>query len=73
MEQKNIEEMTLEEGFLMLDQITNKLDEPGLSLEERFEHYKKGMELVKSCSEKIDLVEKKMMIIQADGTKREEN
>lgn len=60
--------ITLEEGFARLDEITRKMEEPKIPLEERFELYKKGVELVKICSEKIDTVEKSLRIVSDDGT-----
>lgn len=60
-------EMTLEEGFRKLDEITEQLEEPDLPLESRFELYKTGMDLIKICTEKIDLVEKKLITINKDG------
>lgn len=64
-EEKNI---TLEEGFEQLDEITRKMEDPAIPLEERFELYKKGVGLVKTCTEKIDTVEKSLKTVHADGT-----
>ncbi len=60
-------EMTLEEGLEELDRLTKKMEESEIPLEERFELYKKGVELVKFCSGKIDLVEKELQIVRGDG------
>ena len=38
-----------------------------LPLEESFQIYKEGMELLKECSARIDTVEKKMLQINSDG------
>ena len=67
-EEKNI---TLEEGFEQLDEITRKMEEPGIPLEERFELYKKGIGLVKICSDKIDTVEKSLKTVHDDGSVEE--
>ena len=37
------------------------------SLEESFQKYQEGMGLVKKCSEKIDAVEKKVLILNENG------
>ena len=37
-------------------------------LEKTFENYEKGIGLLRYCSEKIDLVEKKVQKLNADGT-----
>lgn len=60
-------EMTLEESFFVLDQLVEQLERPDISLEESFQVYKKGMELLKSCNSKIDTVEKKMLQINKSG------
>lgn len=60
-------EMTLEESFGVLDMLVDQLESPDISLEESFQVYKKGMELLKSCNSKIDMVEKKMLQINKNG------
>ena len=60
-------ELTLEEGLAQLDAITKKMEDPSISLEERFELYKQGVELVKTCSAKIDMVEKSLKKVNDDG------
>ena len=61
------QELTLEESFARLDELVEKLEDRDVPLEESFHIYKEGMDLLKKCSEKIDLVEKKMQQINADG------
>lgn len=61
-------DITLEEGFEQLDEITKKMESPEISLEERFDLYKKGIELVRICSGRIDTVEKSLKIVNEDGT-----
>ena len=38
-----------------------------ISLEDSFVQYKKGMELLKVCNEKIDAIEKKVLILNGEG------
>ena len=45
-------------SFEVLEQKIGKLNDPNLSLEESFENYKEGMDLVKKCHAMIDQVEK---------------
>ena len=59
----DIKEATLEESFGELEKILGELDKPNVSLEESFDLYTKGMELVKLCNSKIETVEKKLRII----------
>lgn len=67
MENEAKKELTLEDGLEKLEEITRQMEDPKLSLEERFDLYKAGMDLIKICTEKIDMVEKKLEIIQKDG------
>lgn len=61
------EEMTIEEAFALLDELTRKMENSQTSLEDSFALYQRGMELLKLCSGKIDRVEKKMLQIDEDG------
>lgn len=61
------DKMSVEEAFAQLDKIVERLEGEEISLEESFQVYQKGMELLKYCSGKIDTVEKKMMKLNEDG------
>ena len=71
MTEKLTEERTIEEGLQELDKIVEKLESREISLEDSFVMYQKGMEVLKQCSQKIDMVEKKMLQMNEDGTFRE--
>lgn len=58
---------TIEESLKELDGIVEKLESRDISLEESFSIYQKGMELLRQCSSKIDVVEKKMLRMNEDG------
>ncbi|NBH73891.1 exodeoxyribonuclease VII small subunit [Clostridiaceae bacterium] len=60
-------EKSIEQTFAQLDQILEKLEAKDTSLEESFACYEEGMKLVRLCSEKIDKVEKQMIVIQGGG------
>ena len=62
------QEETLEEVFAQLDDLAEKLEDTETSLEDSFNLYKQGMELLKFCSDKLDTVEKKMLQMNEDGT-----
>ena len=47
-----------------LDELLEKLESPDTTLEESFACYETGMKLVKACNDKIDKVEKQMIILQ---------
>lgn len=68
---KKTEKRTMEEAFLALDEMLEKLENREISLEESFVVYQEGMELLAYCSNKIDAVEKKMLQMNEDGTLRE--
>ena len=65
------QDKSIEETFAQLDELLEKLEASDTSLEESFACYEAGMKQVKACSDKIDKVEKQMMILQggeeADG------
>ncbi len=61
------ETLSLEQGFSMLEETVAKLEKEDISLEESFTVYKQGMELLKQCSDAIDQVEKKVLVINEGG------
>ena len=65
------EAKTIEEVFQELDNLAVKLEDSETSLEDSFRFYKEGMELLKYCIDKLDIVEKKMLQMDEDGTLRE--
>ncbi len=66
-----MEDRTLEQVFQELDEVVKTLEQDTASLEESFQLYHKGMDLLKVCNEKIDAVEKKMMILDENGEQHE--
>ena len=62
-----MEDKTLEIVFQELDEVVKKLEGDNISLEESFGLYHKGMDLLKVCNEKIDTVEKKMLMLDENG------
>ena len=60
-------EKNIEDVFQELDVIAEKLESSDTSLEDSFRLYKKGMELLKYCSGKLDTVEKKMLKMNENG------
>ena len=61
------ENRTLVELFQELDGMMRQMEEPGLSLEQSFSLYHRGIELLKSCNDKIDTVEKQIQILEENG------
>ena len=60
-------ELTLEEAFLRLEEVTRALEDENISLEESFTVYQKGMALLKYWNESIDKVEKKVLVLNGEG------
>ena len=60
-----------EEMLYSLDEHIQELESGDISLEQSFQVYEKGMRLLKECNEKIDLVEKKVLELNADGSLQE--
>ena len=61
------QELPLEELFLQIEDQISRLEEPDVSLEESFQLYEQGVRTLKLCNQKIDLVEKKMLMLNQQG------
>lgn len=59
--------MTLEENFVKIEEVIEKLESEDISLEEAFAAYSEGMKLLQTCNEQIDKVEKKVMKLTEAG------
>lgn len=66
-----METQTLEEVFRQLDTVMEDMEKEDISLEESFRLYGEGMKMLKVCNEKIDTVEKKMLILDGEGAEHE--
>ena len=67
MAKKQEEKLTLEEALEKLESTIVKLQSKDVSLEESFNLYKEGMDYAKLCSETIDQVEKKVLMLNQEG------
>lgn len=67
-EEEQKKEVSLEEMFQKLDEIMTSMDDREVSLEDAFSLYEKGMQMIKQCNERLDFVEKKMLVIAQDGS-----
>lgn len=56
----------IEEHFLRLDEITASMEKEDITLEESFRLFREGMELVKLCGEKLQDVEKQMIVLEEE-------
>ena len=60
-------EQTLEEIFGEMEGLLEALESREISLEDSFEKYKEGIALLKAAGEKIDTVEKAMLVLNDQG------
>jgi len=63
-----MQDLTLEEAFEQLDELLLKMGDKNVSLNDSFAAYEKGTQLLKYCNEHLDQVEKKMMMLDEEGT-----
>ena len=62
------EKLTIDERMDMLDELIERMEDEEVTLEESFAYYKQGIELVKSCNDAIDRVEKEVLKLNDDGS-----
>ena len=68
---KEEKQPSLEELFEGLDEVVARLEGEEITLEESFQLYQKGMNMLKRCNETIDTVEKKVQILDENGDAHE--
>ncbi len=61
------QELSLEEAFARIEETIGHLEEEETTLEESFQAYQQGMKLLQYCNEKIDKVEKQVLLINENG------
>lgn len=61
------EEIGLEGLFERLEATIHSMEEEGISLEDSFRLYHEGIDILKNCNDRIDEVEKKMLILDEEG------
>ena len=57
----------LEEMFKDLEELIGKMENEEITLEQTFDLYHNGMELLKKCNLSIDEVEKKVLVLDENG------
>ena len=57
----------LEEMFKDLEELLGKMENEEITLEQTFDLYNNGMELLKKCNLSIDEVEKKVLVLDENG------
>ena len=66
------EEITIEESFGRLDEILDKMEDQETGLEESFRLYEEGLRLIRRAEGAIDRVEKKIRILNGEGSGTDE-
>lgn len=61
-EKKNIEEL-----FEEIEEVIDHLENPDVTLEDSFGKYQEGIKLLKQCNDKIDYIEKEMIVLNRTG------
>ena len=57
----------LEEMFKDLEELIGKMENEEITLEQTFDLYNNGMELLKKCNLSIEEVEKKVLVLDENG------
>lgn len=60
------EEVSLEDMFADVEQLIAHMEEE-ISIDEAFEAYEQGMKTLKKCNDKIDKIEKKILVLNEQG------
>ena len=60
--------MFLWKRHLKIETIIKQLESPEVTLDDSFRLYQAGVEKIKTCNLLLDTVEKKMQVMQADGS-----
>ena len=55
---------SFEEVLIELEDLVSKLENKEISLEDAVSTYKKGIDLINNCNEKLDKIEKEIKIVQ---------
>ena len=65
-----IDDLTLDQVFERLDEVLSSMEEES-SLEKSFGYYHQGMDLLKACNDKIEKIEKQILILDQEGETHE--
>lgn len=57
----------LEDVIAQVEQCITRLEDPQVSLEDSFRYYEQGIAKLKLCNEKVEQIEKKMLMINSQG------
>lgn len=66
-ENPQTEELRLEDVLVQVERCVEQLENPQISLEDSFRYYEEGIRMLKICNEKVDQIEKQMLMLNAQG------
>ena len=66
----NRQDRPIEEVFAELEKILDRMQDPQVTLQESFALYEKGVQDIRLCDELLDKIEKKMQLLNQDGSVR---
>lgn len=66
-EEVKAEDQKLDDLFRGLEEVIQSMERADVSLEESFQMYHRGIDLLKSCNDKIDKIEKQMLVLDDEG------
>ena len=64
---EELAELSLEEAFSQVEESIKKLEAEDISLDTSFLVYREGVELLKLCNDKIERVEKQIVMMNEKG------
>ena len=67
-EEQTKQNVSLEETFEQIETIIKQLESPEVTLDDSSRLYQAGVEKLKTCNLLLDTVEKKMQVMQTDGS-----
>lgn len=67
----NKKTVNLEDNFAEIEALLEELERDDISIEDAFDKYSQGIELLKQCDRCIDKVEKKVLKLMEDGKTEE--
>lgn len=60
-------DLKLEDLLSQAEYCITQLENPQISLEDSFRNYEEGIKKLKACNEKVEQIEKKMLVISSQG------
>ena len=56
---------------MLFRSLIQAMEEPEVSLEDSFQMYHQGIDMLKACNDKMDKIEKQMLVLDSEGETHE--